>query len=235
MGQSELVGDDKDRYERLKLLKQEYAARKGRDTVPPDLVDAAIPAHGAQAVKEAQARKGSADRATPKEQELLDAVVAAGHKHGDPVNAPDFKDVIGITSSRASQLMGFLAKKGLWPYARKSSRGRPPGPGPHLADDYPGLKARINGDPPAGGSFTRTIREQVAQAPIVREPAAVPRPDPAYVPNSDPKADAELLVIQRVLSQFARLPTAASKKRVIDYLWDRLKEEESSDGTNGTR
>lgn len=56
------------------------------------------------------------------------------------------------------------------------------------------------------------------------EPAPGPdlrEPDPRPIRDGDPKADAELLVLQRVMSQLDRLPNATSRRRVLAYLIDR--------------
>lgn len=183
------------RKARMHRLKQEYAKHRGESH--PDKAPLHPDALDAEFPPHgAQAKSEAEQRKRPTPREQEVLDVAARlYKPGDVAWPSKLASELGWPPVRASVAITGLRGKGIWPYAPAQNQERP--------------KQRPRAVPPPAK----------AAGPDLREPA----PEP--IRNTDPKADAELLVIQRVLAQFARLPDVASQGRVLRYLADRLDRE----------
>jgi hypothetical protein len=184
------------RKAKLRSLKEEHAKRNG--VAHPDkapkldlaLVDAAM-------INDRPAEQ----RISATEQKILDAAARIALP-GHPPRPSAIAATVGGTPTRVSVVIAGLRKKNLWPYERCSSAPNPPG-----------AKSK-----PKRGLKPEAVESSTLKSPEPTPGIACTKPYPGYVPNLDPKADPEILVIQRIIAQLDRLPSWHARRRVLAYL-----------------
>lgn len=199
----------------LRAAKEEAARRNGNEHVGREVLDLVLPDDrpADQKVSFGEKRRAAPPPAPPPKtggvgpakQKILDAA-AALYRPGGPASPKEIAARIGANRSTVSVAICELRKQGRWPYE--------PGVSGRSVSRAPAPDVRPAGD--------------AAPSPA---PAPPPQPRPVepypgHVPNADPKEDAELLVVRRILAQLARLGTQAARRRVLAYVDDRMTEEE---------
>ena len=197
----------------LRAAKQEAARRNGSEYVDKTVLDLVLPddrqAEQRITFGEAQARARGGAKATPQQRAILDAA-AELYRPGEVAYPAAIAEKLGKERGSVSPQISILRQMGLWPYERCGiGNGRGPNP----------KKATAEKPAPAPAA-------ERAPAPTPPLATTAPMPYPGHVANTDPKADAELLVVQRIMAQLARLETWAARRRVLAYLDDRTTEEE---------